>query len=60
MTSLDEDPCSVDKFTMPREFQPISSEYINSIYKGNLTSEICSLIHYNYIQEIFSEWRILM
>lgn len=60
MTSLDKDPCSISKFTVPHEFQPISPEYINSIYKDNLTSEICSLIHNNYMQKIFSEWCILM
>lgn len=60
MTNWDENPCSVDKFTVPHEFQPISPGYINSIYKGNLTSEICSLIHNNDMQKIFSECCILM
>lgn len=60
MAVLDEDSFSVDKFTVPHEFQLVSPEYINIIYKGNLTSQIFSLIHYNYMEEIFSVWCIYM
>lgn len=60
MTVLDEDSFSVNKFTVPHEYQPVSPESINIIYKGNLTSEIFSLIHNNHMQEIFSVWCIYM